>query len=123
MLYSYSLKDLTDFWEEKGRQVWINQPQLQTIIDDFFNDVDIKEAYSLLINNCRLLKYDEEDTCDILWWIQLYIYTTRGLRILDDTYWVFNTPSHPFEKFLVQRLSQEGVNPYEAYATVYPSAL
>lgn len=73
-----------------------------------------------------LMQHDsDKDVADVLWWVHVVWMCRHDERyklLGDEMYWVFDTPEHPFEQFLVkQLLDTEEIHAYAAYATEYPA--
>lgn len=120
-IYEYSLDDLDVFCEKDTAYCafWESKPELKIIVDDLLAKHSKDEVLQCLVDFSAPL-LDFEKACDFIWWIHLYIYRVKRLRIFKDTLWIFNTPEHPFEKFLVKRLIERGIDPYEVYETTFP---
>lgn len=115
-IFRYTYYDLVTFWNQQGRKVWNEYAVLQQYIDDILDVVGSEELIEFITQK----GYSYEKTCEIMWWIHLYSYCTRGQAVLKDNLWIFNTPDNPFEKYLVDRLYSKGINAYEVYETNYP---
>lgn len=117
-LYSYGTGELIRFWRLRGKE--LREAMMQGLPDP---DWECPPREMRLLLRRVMPGEPDESINDLLWWLNLFWFCDHdgGYELLEgDYHWVFNTPDHPFEQFLVAEQRAMGIDAYATYATVYP---
>ena len=121
-IYVYKEQDLFDFWEQSGKYYWEIMFYSEKIeskrIEDWLNDT-VRHTVEYCTENYLFNNY----LFDIIWWLNLVSICVHDRWLYNNTeenrQWIFDTPDHPFEKYLFKKGKKEGIDVYNKYETRY----
>ncbi len=121
MEYTITKEDFIGFWRDGGGEKFFFDNMISKLIIDVIDEEMIKEgvAFHELFYECLLpsvsimldtLGLSEEQIvmymCDLMWLVLLAIANMYEDKYIDvpEIKWVFDTPDHPFEQYLVAKM-------------------
>jgi len=122
MEYTITKEDFTGFWRDGGGEKFFFDDMMAQLIIDMIDEEMVKNGKSfdemyqkvllpMVVYTLRgiLGLSDEEITmylCDLLWMVLLVIANMYEDKYVDvpEIKWVFDTPDHPFEQYLVSKM-------------------
>lgn len=123
-VYTYTMVQIDDYWKNHGgREYFIEHHATFALLLD-------EDTVSITKDNLRPFLHmfiatissfiTTEQLCNIMFWMNMYLYCEYGIELYtsvkDNMQWIFNSPDHEFEKYLVKTLE---VDPYKTYATEF----
>ena len=103
-IYIYTEEDLREFYfNHKGCEICkiiIEYFDLEFLLDTTFNLIDVVN----FLSNCDDIMFIQ----DICFWINMYFICNFDKWLfeykIENTQWIFNTPTHPFEIYLSKNI-------------------
>jgi hypothetical protein len=121
MEYTITKEDFIGFWRDGGGEKFFFDNMMSQLIIDVIDEEMIKDGASVnelfydgvlpsVAIMLNMLGLSEEQItfqmCDLLWLYLLVIANMYEDRYVDvpEIKWVFDTPDHPFEQYLVSKM-------------------
>lgn len=90
---------------------------------DILEPPHIKDLHNTIVNYIfeklfvhRKKQCDVYELMDVLFWLNMHCICEYKVNVADTMQWYFNTPYHPFEHYLVEKMPDA----YNIYQTEYP---
>jgi hypothetical protein len=127
--YIYTIEQIVDFWSHTGKKYFIEHNNCEIFKLNNEQIILIKENreefIQIWISIFKRLNpnIDKETIHNEIFWMNMYYFCEYNVNIYEYTEnnlkWYFNTPDHPFEKYLIEILKP--IDPYIIYCTEYPN--